>query len=137
MMRQTIAVRQATSRELEGEIAALRAENALLLRGLARAQASASEGVAELHGEVQRLQRELMRLRAALIIKQSQQALLQMRPVDLGAVAQAAARALICQTGCLAHDAHWLAQGRCRLHGQACELLPQPAAEPAEEGSLR
>lgn len=133
MMRQTIALRQAAQLGLQQEIAALRAENAVLLRGLAKAQRHASEGVAELQGEVQRLERELMRLRARLIIKHSQQALLQTGPADPAAAAQAAARALICQTGCLDHGAHWLEQRRCRLHGQACELLPQAAALPAEE----
>jgi len=120
MVRQTIAARNT----LEAEIAALSAENALLMRCLAKAQACASEGVAQLQAEVQRLQRELMRLRAKLIIKHSQQALLQTGPADPRLAAQAAARALICQTGCLAQGEHWLEQGRCRLHGQACELLP-------------
>ena len=124
MLRQTIAARQGARHALEAEIAALSAENALLMRCLAKAQASASEGVARLQDEVQRLQRELMRLRAKLIIKHSQQALLQTGPADPRLAAEAAARALICQTGCLAQGEHWLDQGRCRLHGQACELLP-------------
>lgn len=129
MMRHTVAARRAADLGLEQQITALRAENLFLLRQLARAQAQASTGVAELQAEVQRLQRELMRLHAKLIIRQSQQALLQTRPADPAAAAQAAARALICQTGCLAHGEHWLDQGRCRLHGQACNLLPQPARE--------
>lgn len=133
MVRQTIAARHAARNTLEAEIAALRDENAVLMRCLAKAQAGASEGVARLQGEVQRLQREIMRLRAKLIIKHSQQALLQTGPADPRLAAQAAARALICQTGCLAQGEHWLEQGRCRLHGQACELLPQPA----EDGALR
>lgn len=127
MRRHTVALRRAADLGLEQEIALLRAENQLLLRQLARVQASASAGVAELQGQVQRLQHELMRLRATLIIRRSQQALLQTRPADLAAASQAAARALICQTGCLADGGHWLDQGRCRLHGQACELLPQAA----------
>lgn len=124
LLRQTVAARQEASHALEAEIATLSAENALLMRCLAKAQASASEGVARLQDEVQRLQRELMRLRAKLIIKHSQQALLQTGPADPRRAAEAATRALICQTGCLAQGEHWLDQGRCRLHGQACELLP-------------
>lgn len=146
MMLQTIAERRAAGACLKGEIEALRSENDFLMRSLAMAQARATACVAQLQGDIERLSRELMRLRARLIIKQSQLALLQTEVVDLQAASAAAARAVICQAGCLSHGEHWLDQGRCRLSGQACALLPEAAelelpadrrlaAPPAEAGT--
>ena len=42
----------------------------------------------------------------------------------------AAADLVICQTGCISHDAYWRVQDHCRRTGRACILvdLPQSAS---------
>ena len=43
-------------------------------------------------------------------------------------LAQATAEWVICQAGCLSHDAYWRVQDHCRRTGQACLLVDAPQA---------
>ena len=40
----------------------------------------------------------------------------------------AAADLVICQTGCISHDAYWRVQDQCRRTGKPCILVDQPLA---------
>lgn len=39
----------------------------------------------------------------------------------------AAADLVICQTGCLSHNAHWRVENHCRRHGKRCFFVDRPA----------
>jgi uncharacterized protein DUF2325 len=40
----------------------------------------------------------------------------------------AAADMVICQTGCLSHNAHWRVENHCRRHGKRCLFVDRPAS---------
>ena len=109
-------------------------EDAAVPPGLPRRKEMARR-IAELIEQVRRLTRERMRWHmgtgaaapgqgaASASLPTAQQAADQ-------AVAQAAAEWVICQTGCISHDAYWRVQDHCRRTGRACILvdLPQSAS---------
>ena len=50
---------------------------------------------------------------------------------DEGAALEASLRAadlVICQTGCISHDAYWRVQDHCKRTGKQCVLVDQPQA---------
>jgi len=105
-------------------------EDAAVPPGLPRRKEMARR-IAELIEQVRRLTRERMRWHmgvaapgqgaASVSLPTAQQAADQ-------AVAQAAAEWVICQTGCISHDAYWRVQDHCRRTGRACLLVESPQA---------
>lgn len=116
----------------------LQHENGVLIRALADAQRRTSHCVRGLHGELQDQQGLAMRLRAALVVKETELMFLRDDVAAMLDASHDAAELVICQTGCVSHDHHWLGDdGQCRRTGQACVLngAPQPAALRQEESS--
>jgi len=119
-------------------------EHAVLLRHMGRLQNSVSALLADKEARLQVLSGEVLRLRGQLLVARtavlwglalrteaaaSRQPTARCKNVNgLGASQledperSAAARQLVCQTGCVGHAHHWLtAGGTCQLSGQACE----------------
>ncbi len=111
-----------------------RAEHLALMAAHGRAQARCSE-------EIARLQAEVVRLRAAVMARDT--ALAWAREEAVAAVpaqqegagsddyarlesSLEAADLVICQTGCLSHGAYWRVQDHCRRTGKACVQVEQP-----------
>lgn len=108
----------------------LQHENGVLIRALADAQRRASRCVVGLHDRLQDHETLLMRLRAALIVKDTELMFLRHDMAALLDASHDAADLVICQTGCVSHDHHWLADdGRCRRTGQPCVLQATPAGK--------
>jgi len=40
----------------------------------------------------------------------------------------AAADLVICQTGCISHDAYWRVKDHCKRHGKRCVFVDKPSA---------
>lgn len=138
------------------DIAALDAcEHGVLQRMYADAQTRCSAHICAQHAEIQRLQAELVRLRARAIVRETawlweheaRMALHAQLAVSQTPAAQATAGAapaqppahgqsfsqratelLICQTGCVSHDDHWRQNDHCQRTGQPCLLVAQPDA---------
>lgn len=113
------------------DAAALQREHGALLRYLGRLQQG-------LGGEVSRLERENLRLRAALLVQRTAW-LWGLAPPKAASVpqhdraptasastslARASVSQVLCQVACEGHAHHWLAEaGQCRRSGEACERL--------------
>lgn len=122
----------------------LPADYLLLVRHLARLQVRVSELMLAHARERERLQAEIIRLRAAQIVAATERfwAIGAYRTIegkrtraDLKVHAPThsrpgdplqQARAAICQAGCQGHGHPWLSDGQCGLTGESCERLPQP-----------
>ncbi len=101
---------------------AMQQENAVLINALAKAQQRTSVCISALHGQVQDQSSLLMRLRAALVRKETE--LMCVRQ-DMAALLHASGQAadlVICQTGCVSHNRHWLDGSDCKRTGQPCVL---------------
>ena len=111
----------------------------VLLRHYGHAQARCDALVRAQAAEIARLQGQVMRLRAAVIVRDTANA----PPFvpHAGAVVRrgadelsgleasfAAADLVICQTGCLSHGAYWRVQDHCRRTGKTCVLVAQSDA---------
>lgn len=104
-------------------------EHAILCRAYGAVQERCSRLLAQQHAEIERLQAQAMRLRAAVIVRETALALaredharLVARLVGEGQAGAMAADLVICQTGCLGHGDFWREQDRCRRTGQQCAL---------------
>ncbi|MGJ7487648.1 DUF2325 domain-containing protein [Variovorax sp. LT2P21] len=133
-------------------------ETTVLLRAYARAQERCSRLLADQAAQI-------VRLRAALIVRDSTLAMVRERSVlcvgrveersgmarrlveitggrylhhdgqddaDAAALESSlrAADLVICQTGCLSHDAYWRVQDHCRRTGKPCVMVGQDVAQP-------
>lgn len=122
-------------------------EHGALTRQVAGLQRRMGEQLRAYAQQVSALQKEVLHLRAQLIV--SRTSLLwglgvagvmkplarRARPLagSVEALAMAEASSVICQTGCVGHAHPWLeADGQCRRTGQACELYAGHASEAAE-----
>lgn len=130
-------------------------EHGVLMRLYAATQTRCSAHISAQHAEIQRLQAQVLQLRARSIVRetaldwerQARQALQQQleaqqalhahllpmaRAVppqpDLPTLSERATELLICQTGCVEHEDHWRADDRCKRTGKACVLALQPDA---------
>lgn len=102
-------------------------EHLALCRAYGAVQERCSRMLAEQRSEIERLQAQAVRLRAAAIVRETALALVRedharlvarlMGEADRGALA---ADLVICQTGCLGHGDYWREQDRCRRTGQGC-----------------
>ena len=101
---------------------AMQQENAVLINALAKAQQRTSVCISALHGQVKGQESLLMRLRAALMLKETE---LMVVRQDMAALLHASGQAadlVICQTGCVSHNQHWLEGSDCKRTGQPCVL---------------
>lgn len=119
----TIAPREHSVAYAKQQLGLLQHENAVLLRALARAQQHSSAGIQQLHGQVLDRSSLLMRLRAALVRKETELMIVRQDMAALLDASQVAAELVICQTGCVSHGNHWLDETQCRRRGQVCLLL--------------
>jgi hypothetical protein len=109
-------------------------EYQVLARYCGRVQARCSDLLDRQAADIAALQRQVMRLRAEVIVRDSalawereDLAALHDDPLALEA-SLAAADLVICQTGCLSHDDYWRVQDHCRRTGKACVLVARPDA---------
>jgi hypothetical protein len=108
---------------------ALPAEHSALCREYAAVQERCSRVMAQQRAEIDRLQAQAMRLRAAVIVRDTALALAREDHARLLArmsgehdSAAVAADLVICQTGCLGHGDYWREQDHCRRTGIGCVL---------------
>lgn len=108
----------------------LPAEHAALCREYAAVQERCSRVIALQRAEIERLQAQTVRLRAAVIVRDTALALVREDHARIVArwkgerdsTAAAAADQVICQTGCLGHGDYWREQDHCRRTGHSCVL---------------
>lgn len=128
------------------DIPQLMDEYQVLLRHYGQAQARCDALVRAQAAEIARLQGQVMRLRAAVIVRDTALQHVDAPPFvpHAGAVVRrgadaadelsgleasfAAADLVICQTGCLSHGAYWRVQDHCRRTGKTCVLVAQSDA---------
>jgi hypothetical protein len=102
-------------------------EHRALLAQYGEIQKRCSTVIAAQAAEIARLQAQAVRLRAAAMVRES--ALAWAREDRLAMEASlAAADLVICQVGCVSHDAYWRVQDHCRRTGKQCVLVDQPLA---------
>lgn len=120
-----------------------------LIRHHGQTQARCDALVRAQAAEIARLQGQVMRLRAAVIVRDTAldweraQALLAVactagdaaadEEPGLGASA-AAADLVICQTGCISHGDYWREQDHCRRTGKTCVLVNHGMLESEQTG---
>lgn len=104
-------------------------EHLALCRTYGVVQERCSRMLTEQHAEIGRLQALSMRLRAAIIVRETALALARedharmvARLIGEGHGSATAADLVICQTGCLEHGNYWREQEQCRRTGQHCIL---------------
>lgn len=118
--RQVAAPASADSESVENE-------HRILVRQYGQVQLRCSELAAAQAQEVARLQACVMRLRADVMIRETSLAFEREERAELDAVLTAA-DLVICQTGCVSHDAYWRVQDHCKRTGKRCVLVDQPMA---------
>lgn len=98
-----------------------------LLRQYGQVQLRCSEVITTQAREVAKLQFEVVRLRAELMISVTRLAFEREERAALEDVL-VAADLVICQTGCVSHDAYWRVADHCKRTGRQCVLVDQPTA---------
>jgi len=111
----------------------LRREHSALLAGYAKAQDRCSHALRLQAAQIAGLQAQVLRLRAAVILRTT---MLAWSGEDWGGEASDAealeadlsvAGLVICQTGCMSHGAYWLVEDHCRRTGKPCVMIGQPS----------
>jgi hypothetical protein len=95
------------------------------------AQQRCSASLAAQAAQIEALTAQVVRLRGAVIVRDTRLAWLRDEPDEAGAWTGASLKAVelvICQTGCLSHDQYWRVQDHCRRTGKPCLLVEQPLA---------
>ena len=117
----------------------LLAEYAALSFAYGSSQRRCSAVIADLTAKNDAQDKQLMKLRAAVVIRDSALAFVQADMTSLhidkpGPSTKAleaslqAADMVICQTGCLSHGEYWRVQDHCKRTGKTCVLVEQPEA---------
>ena len=117
----------------------LLAEYTVLCLAYGSSQLRSSAVIAELTAKTAAQDKQLMKLRAAVIVRDSALAFAQADMTSLhindpGPSSQLleaslqAADMVICQTGCLSHGEYWRVQDHCKRTGKTCVLVEQPGA---------
>jgi hypothetical protein len=111
-------------------------EPLVLLRQLGAAQQRCSAVIAAQHRRIEQLEAQLLRTRAALVLRTT--ALAWARQQDVASIDEhdpaaldaslRAADLVICQTGCLSHGDYWRVRDHCRRTGKTCVMVEQPEA---------
>ncbi|MFT3719053.1 DUF2325 domain-containing protein [Pseudorhodoferax sp.] len=112
------------------------AELLLPWRRLGAAQQRCSEVISAQHRRIQQLEAELLRTRAAVMVRTTalawarQQGVAAVGEGDSAALEESlvAADLVICQTGCLSHGDYWRVRDHCRRTGKTCVMVDQPEA---------
>ena len=112
------------------------AEPLLSLRYLGAAQQRCSAVIAAQHQRIEQLEAQLLRTRAALVVRTTalawarQQGVASVAEDDPAALDESlqAADLVICQTGCLSHGDYWRVRDHCRRTGKTCVMVEQPEA---------
>ena len=108
----------------------LPAEHSVLCREYAAVQERCTRVMAGQQAEIDRLHAQVVRLRGALVVRET--ALAYAREDHERLVARlalerdpqaVAADLVLCQTGCLGHGNFWRVQDQCRRSGKACVLI--------------
>ncbi|AUA57935.1 Uncharacterized protein conserved in bacteria (DUF2325) [Achromobacter spanius] len=123
---------------------ALQREHAALLAAYGQAQSHCSRLIAAQAARILHLEAEAMRLRAAVIMRdtalawarEDRQALEGSIPAltaaaidgDTLEASLVAADLVICQTGCVSHGAYWRVKDHCTRTGKQCVLVDKPEA---------
>lgn len=119
----------------------LLAEYLALGRQYSTVQQRCSDQIDAQQSQINVLQAQTVRLRAAIIVRDTQLALARAASTELahqisaGAVDEQgleaslkAADLVICQTGCLSHGEYWRVQDHCKRTGKSCVLVENPDA---------
>ncbi len=119
----------------------LLAEHLALGRQYSAVQQRCSDLISLQQAQINALQAKAMRLRAAIILRDTQLALVRdwqaesAPQISAGTVndngleaSLKAADLVICQTGCLSHGTYWRVQDHCKRTGKACVLVDNPEA---------
>ena len=103
-----------------------------LLRHYGQVQLRCSEVIATQAREITQLQSEVMRLRAEVMVSVTRLAFEREERAALEDVL-VAADWVICQTGCVSHDAYWRVEDHCKRTGKQCVLVDQATAIKVKE----
>ena len=116
-------------------------EHLALGRQYSAVQQRCSDLISLQQAQINALQAKAMRLRAAIILRETQLSLAREASIELThqIIASAvdnhrleaslkAADLVICQTGCLSHGAYWRVQDHCKRTGKSCVLVENPEA---------
>ena len=109
----------------------LASEHQALVRHYGSVQRRCGELVQAQAALIEKLTAEAMRLRAAVVNRETALAWAQeQHGQDLARLDDSlvAADLVICQTGCLSHGAYWRVQDICKRTGKACVLVDEPAS---------
>ena len=119
----------------------LLAEHLALGRQYSLVQQRCSDLISTQQRQISQLQAQAMRLRATIILRDTQLALVRdwqaesAPQISAGTVndngleaSLKAADLVICQTGCLSHGTYWRVQDHCKRTGKACVLVDNPEA---------
>lgn len=102
-------------------------EHGVLLRQYGQVQWRCSEVLAAQGRELANLQAKVMRLRAEVMVRETALAFEREDRAALESVL-VSADLVICQTGCISHDAYWRVHDQCKRTGKQCVLVDQPTA---------
>jgi hypothetical protein len=117
----------------------LLSEYTALSRQHGKVQKRCSQVITQQRQALELQQKQIIQLRAAVIVSSSALAFAQADMTSLaiqspGPQSQAleaslvAADLVICQTGCLSHGEYWRVQDHCKRTGKTCVLVEQPEA---------
>ena len=124
---------------LRAQLLELALENQVLIQRLGNVQAQCTEQFAALHQSLMLAQQQAMRLRAQQILQVTHLSWRLQQRLDnyaragrqAGAnttvISWAQADAVICQTGCVSHQAYWLVGEVCLRRGEACTVAHSAA----------
>ena len=115
------------------------AELRVMCRAYGDAQARVTRDLAAQQQRIDQLEAELVRTRAAVIVRQTALAWTRedaaraavVREADVLADLEASLRAadlVICKTGCIGHGSYWRVEDHCRRTGKTCVLVEEPDA---------
>ena len=110
----------------------LPADHVAVCRTYAGVQERCTRLMAQQQAEIAHLQAQVVRLRAAAIVRVSALAFVRADlallsgPLARWQASMAAADSVICQTGCLSHGAYWRDNEQCRRTGKACTVPDAP-----------
>ena len=119
---------------MRAQLLELALENQMLMQRLGDVQAQCTQQFAALHQSLVLAQQQAMRLRAQQILQVTHLSWrLQQRlnnyahtasqaGADTAVISWAQADAVICQTGCVSHQAYWLVGEVCLRSGEACTV---------------
>lgn len=111
----------------------LRREHTALIASYAKAQDHCSRALRRQASEIESLRAQVLRLRAAVIVRTT---MLAWSREEWGGEAPDAegleadlreAELVICQTGCMSHGSYWLVEDHCRCTGKPCVMIGQPS----------